>query len=112
LVALFVPRVVVVAPVEGDVALSPVLWSKGGIDEKLPVRWGGGIKPRLAEAGRAMALRTRPLAERLAEPWEGVKYTLVDATVWYQPHDLYLRNTAERRYVSLGFWVISPVSDS
>jgi len=43
--------------------------------DKLPVRWRGGIKPRLAEAGRAMAPRTRPLAKRLAEPWEGVKYT-------------------------------------
>ena len=30
----------------------------------------------MAEAGRAMAPRTRPLAERLAEPWEGVKYTI------------------------------------
>ena len=30
---------------------------------------------RLAEGGRAMAPRTPPLAERLAEPWEGVKYT-------------------------------------
>ena len=34
----------------------------------------GGIS-RLAEGGRAMAPRTPPLAERLAEPWEGVKYT-------------------------------------
>ena len=32
-----------------------------------------GNKPGLAEAGRAMAPRTPPLAERLAEPWEGVK---------------------------------------
>ena len=29
----------------------------------------------MAEGGRAMAPRTPLLAERLAEPWEGVKYT-------------------------------------
>lgn len=34
---------------------------------------------RLAEGGRAMAPRTPPLAERLAEPWEGVKYRHKDS---------------------------------
>ena len=41
---------------------------------KLIEVWRGGIS-RLAECGRAMAPRTPPLAERLAELWEGVKYT-------------------------------------
>ena len=41
---------------------------------KLSEVWKEGIS-RLAEGGRAMAPRTPPLAERLAEPWEGVKYT-------------------------------------